>query len=123
MKIAIVGSPKYRDETKLFPIMAAFLEDQTHSNVIILTGNMMGTEKSAERFAHNRGLDCVVFRPSKPVDRSIVDLTKNVYERNKQIVDNADKVLAFWDGESPIVQHIIKYAKAREVPHMIIYPV
>ena len=120
MRIAIVGSPKYRDETKLFPIISAFLEEQTHSNVVIVTGNMEGAERNASRFAHARGLDCVVFRPVKPVNQTIQAMMKSVFVRNKHIVDNADKVLAFWDGESPETEHLINYAKAREVACMTI---
>lgn len=123
MKVAIVGSPRFKDETKLFPIMSLFLEEHSHSNVTIITGNMEGTERLAERFALSRGLDCVVFRPVRPVDNKLESIMKSVYIRNKHIVDNATKVLAFWDRESPETEHLLKYAKAREIPHMIIYPV
>ena len=100
--------------------MSQFLDEFTHSNVTILTGNMEGTERLAERFAHSRGLDCVVFRPVKPADMSLAAIMKSVYVRNKHIVDNANKILAFWDGESPETMHLLKYAKAREVPAMTI---
>lgn len=120
MKVAIVGSPKYTDETKLFPVMSAFLDDQTHSNVVILTGSLEGIERSAEKFARRRGLDCVIFRPTRPADNSTEALMKSIYSRNKQIVDNADKILIFWDESSPETRHIIRYAKAREVPSMVI---
>ena len=120
MRIAIVGSAGYKDETRLFPIMSAFIEDQAHSNITIITGSMEGVERSAGRFAHTRGYDCVVFRPTKPLDSSMTSLMKSVYVRNKHIVDNSDKVLAFWDGTSPETEHLIKYARNREVPVMII---
>lgn len=120
MRIAIVGSPKYKDETKLFPIISAFIEDQTHSNVVIVTGNMEGAERNAGKYAHARGYDCIVFRPVKPADNSLAAILKSVYIRNKHIVDNADKILAFWDGESPETKHLIDYARTREVPVMVL---
>jgi len=120
MKVAIVGSPRYKDETRLFPIMSQFIDEFTHSNVTILTGSMEGAERLAGRFANMRGLDCVIFRPVKPVDNRIESIMTSVFIRNKHIVDNATKILAFWDGESPETAHLIKYAKAKEVPCMII---
>jgi len=100
--------------------MSQFLDEFTHSSVTILTGNMEGTERLAGRFAHTRGLDCVIFRPVKPVDNSLASIMKSVYIRNKHIVDNATKILAFWDGESPETEHLITYARAKEVPVMTI---
>lgn len=120
MRVAIVGSPRYQDETRLFPVMSAFLDEHTHSNVVIVTGNMEGTERNASKFAHARGLDCIVFRPVKPASQTVQAMMKSVYIRNKHIVDNADKVLAFWDGESPETDHLINYARAREVPTMVL---
>ena len=120
MRVAIVGSPKYKDETRMFPVISAFIDDQTHGHITIVTGNMEGAERNASRFAHARGLDCVVFRPVKPVNQTIQAMMKSVFVRNKHIVDNADKVLAFWDGESPETEHLITYAKAREVACMTI---
>jgi len=96
------------------------MDEFTHSNVTILTGNMEGTERLASRFAHTRGLDCVIFRPVRPADNSMASIMKSVYIRNKHIVDNATKMLAFWDGESPETEHLINYAKAKEIPVMTI---
>lgn len=100
--------------------MSAFMDEFTHSNVTILTGSMEGAERLAGRFAHVRGLDCVVFRPVKPADNSMKAIMRSVFIRNKHIVDNATKVLAFWDGESPETEHLINYAKAKEIPCMTI---
>ena len=101
-------------------MMSIFMDEFTHSNVTILTGNMEGTERLASRFAHTRGLDCVIFRPVRPADNSMASIMKSVYIRNKHIVDNATKILAFWDGESPETEHLINYAKAKEVPVMTV---
>lgn len=120
MRVAIVGSPCYQDETKLFPVISAFLDEHTHSNVVIVTGNMEGAERCASKFAHARGLDCIIFRPVKPVNQTVQAMMKSVYIRNKHIVDNADKVLIFWDGKSPETEHLIRYAKAQEKPTMIL---
>ena len=56
----------------------------------------------------------------KPAEQTVQAMMKAVYVRNKHIVDNADKVLVFWDGESPETEHLINYAKAREVATMTI---
>jgi len=42
------------------------------------------------------------------------------YTRNKTIVDNSDKVIAFWDGKSRGTAHSIKYSIEKKIPGQII---
>jgi len=42
------------------------------------------------------------------------------YTRNKTIVDNSDKVIAFWDGKSRGTAHSIGYSIERRIPGQII---
>lgn len=120
MKVAIVGSPTFTNTGTLFPVFDSFLKEHTHSSVTFVTGSMTGVERAASEFAHMRGLDCIIIRPSKPVDGTTDALLASVYHRNKQIVDNADKLLIIWDGQSPETDHIIKYARVKEKAMMIL---
>lgn len=120
MKIAIVGSPTFKEKERLFPVIESFLKEHTHSKVTFVTGNMTGVERAAGDFAHSRGIDCVIIRPYAPANGSMEALLNSVYQRNKQIVDNVDKMLIIWDGQSPETNHIIKYARAKEKAMMIL---
>ena len=42
------------------------------------------------------------------------------YTRNKTIVDNSDKVIAFWDGKSRGTAHSIGYSIEKRIPGQII---
>ena len=42
------------------------------------------------------------------------------YTRNKTIIDNSDKVVAFWDGKSRGTANSIQYARQRGIPGQII---
>lgn len=120
MRIAIVGSPTFTNTERLFPVIDSFLTEHTHSTVTFITGSMTGVERAASEFANRRGIDCIIIRPSKPVDGTTDALMRSVYNRNKQIVDNADKMLIIWDGQSPETDHIIKYARVKEKAMMLL---
>lgn len=120
MRVAIVGSPSFTVAERLYPVIDSFLKEHTHSSVTFVTGNMAGVERAAMGFANQRGIDCIVIRPFKPADGTKDALMKSVYNRNKQIVDNSDKLLIIWDGQSPETDHIIKYARVKEKAMMIL---
>jgi len=42
--------------------------------------------------------------------------------RNKQIVDYADTVIAFWDGKSKGTESVIQYCIKTGKPYQIIFP-
>ena len=120
MRVAIVGSPSFTNAERLYPVIDSFLAEHTHSSVTFVTGNMAGVERAAIGFANQRGLDCIVIRPSKPVDGTHDAMMKSVYQRNKQIIDNSDRVLIIWDGQSLETEHMIKYARVKEKSMMIL---
>ncbi len=60
----------------------------------------------AEHYATEHDIELMVFLPDyKTYGRGAA------FVRNRLIVDNADMVLAFWDGESTGTQYTMDYAK------------
>lgn len=120
MRIAIVGSRKYNDPHMVYPVISQFLKDHTHGNVVIVSGGASGVDSIAADYGKSIGLDCIVFEPLHKVDNLTKYNPRWFYIRNKQIIQNADKVLAIWDGESPGTEHSIKYARSIGVPVMVV---
>lgn len=91
MKVAVVGSREYpnlsdvRHYTRL-------LVSRGHE---IVTGGARGVDAEAQRAAETMGAGVIVHAPDYESHGK-----RAPFERNTQIVAEADKVVAFWDGES-----------------------
>lgn len=89
MKIAIVGSRSFQDYKLLIRTM------NNYTPTAIVSGGAKGTDTLAERYAREIGVNCIVFKPNwKQYGRAAGPV------RNKQIVEAADLIIAFWDGKS-----------------------
>lgn len=132
MRLAIVGS---RDFPKLSAVrrFVLALPDDT----VVISGHARGVDQMAEHTARfERGLEVVSFQPKPRPGRewAVVrfvfegkdyheELSEEMagrwpsfaaaaYTRNRFIVDAADVVVAFWDGESKGTKHSIDLAES-----------
>lgn len=96
MKLAIIGSRglHIEDLEKYIP------EDVDE----IVSGGARGVDRDAEGYAKKMGIKLTVFLPQYSLYRGGAP-----HVRNKQIVDYADEVLAFWDGCSRGTNGVIAY--------------
>jgi len=107
MKIAIVGSRNLKNVL----IHQAIPEGADE----IVSGGAAGVDSCAAEYAKSRGIKLTEFLPEyKRYGRAAPIL------RNKQIVDYADLLLIFWDGESKGTRSVIEYAKKIEKPFKVI---
>ena len=90
MKVAIVGS-RSADAS----IMPTILKQLPSDTTEIVSGGAVGVDALAEEVAHALSLPLRVFEP----DYKTFGKTAPLW-RNRQIIDYADLVLAFWDGQS-----------------------
>ena len=97
MKIAVIGSRKVtnNDLSKYFP-----------ENDEIVSGGAKGVDTFAREYACAHGLKLTEFLPEYDKFGRGAPIV-----RNKQIVDYADKIFAFWDGSSRGTLSVIKYAE------------
>ena len=101
MKVAIIGS---RNITKIN------LEEYVPKEATeIVSGGAKGVDTLAKEYALSHGIPLREFLPEyQKYGRGAPIL------RNKQIVDYADTVLAFWDGVSRGTKSVIEYAKTKK---------
>jgi adenine/guanine phosphoribosyltransferase-like PRPP-binding protein len=106
MKVAIVGS------RNLSPNIEPYLPGETTA---IVTGGAKGVDQAAMDLADRLGLELIVFRPDyKRYGRGAPIV------RNKQIVQESDLVLAFWDGQSRGTKNAISLAQKLDKPFRIV---
>ena len=95
MKVAVIGS---RDLT--VPDLGKYLPEDTTE---LVSGGARGVDTSAREYAEAHGLKITEFLPEYEVYGRRAPL-----RRNCEIIDYADLVLAFWDGESRGTAFVIK---------------
>ncbi len=98
MKLAIIGS-RNCPEIDIEPYLK-----ELNPNVII-SGGAKVVDTYAKEYANSKGIKFVEFLPN--YGRFKQGAPK---ERNKQIVDECDCVLAFWDGKSHGTKFTLNYA-------------
>ena len=103
MKVAVIGSRN---------LTVANLEKYLPSGVTeIVSGGARGVDTSAREYARAHGLPCTEFLPEYGKYGRAAPL-----KRNLQIIEYADLVLAFWDGESRGTAYVIRKCREMNVP-------
>lgn len=106
MRIAVVGSRGYRQLEEV----RQFVFEQKRDTVII-SGGAIGVDRTATECAKHFGMPYEVYLPDWQAFKKSAGVI-----RNQTMVDTADEVVAFWDGESKGTKHTIDYAHLRRKP-------
>lgn len=98
MKLAIIGS---RNITNIN--IADYIKDIP---TLIISGGALGVDTLAAEYAINAGIELLEIKPNYKSYKRGAPI-----RRNEQIVQQCDKVLAFWDGASKGTKYTIDYAR------------
>lgn len=98
MKLAIIGSRNIQDFDLSLVVPTSTAE--------IISGGAKGVDTIARRFAEERGIKLTEFLPEYSKYGKSAPII-----RNKMIVNNADVILAIWDGSSKGTAFTIDFAK------------
>lgn len=107
MKVAVIGSRGITD----IPLADYLPPDTT----VLISGGARGVDQCAQQYADAHRLPILVFRPDYARYRKGAPLY-----RNRQIVNAADFILAFWDGHSSGTRQAIQYARAQGKPLRVV---
>ncbi len=108
MKIAIIGSRNVHVENdQLAPLLV-------HAEEIV-SGGACGVDACAAAYARKHHMKLTEFLPDYKCYGRAAPIV-----RNKQIVDYADRIIAFWDGASKGTLSVINYAKKVNKPCQVI---
>lgn len=110
MKVAIIGS-RHADAR----IDQAILRYLPASTTEVVSGGAQGVDSAAARIAQELRIPLRQFLPDYETHGRQAPLVRNL-----QIIDYAEEVLAFWDGESHGTRHAIIECIKRGKPVRII---
>lgn len=115
-KVIIAGTRMFADYTLLCSSCDKLLSQKglTH-DIIIVSGTARGADKLGERYAKERGYNVELF----PADWKKKGRAAG-YIRNADMANNADALIAFWDGTSHGTAHMIDIARKKNLPVRVI---
>jgi len=103
-KIAIIGSRSFKNRKLLDKIMQEYKD--RYNIIKIISGGAKGADTLAVQWANKNKIQTTIFYPD-------FKKRKRAYHfRNRQIVQEADIIVAFWDGKSTGTKYTINYAKS-----------
>ena len=103
MRVAVIGSRGLTVDN-----LEKYLPDDTTE---IISGGARGVDASAREYAQRHGLKLTEYLPKYSKYGRSAPL-----KRNLTIIENADLVLAFWDGLSRGTKYVIDNCKKRNIP-------
>lgn len=118
MKIAVIGSRDLTDKDWVYNVLdevRALLEPQGEHTVFLL-GGAAGVQEITLEYSKEKEhlVDYVLFKPWHLVDPRMAFVPRFFFMRNKQIVDNAHKVVVLrTETEDSEVDRAISYAEKR----------
>ena len=89
MKIAVIGSRNFND----YELVKTTLS--TLNITLLVSGGAKGADSLGERYATENNIETLIFKPDWEKHGKAAGMI-----RNTDIINNADTVIAFWDGES-----------------------
>lgn len=105
MKIAVVGSRDFNDYQRLSRELKDLEID------VILSGGASGADKLAKRYAEESRIDFEEWLPRHQVDKDTPYNPKWYHVRDEEMINEADTVVAFWNGISKGTKNVIDYAQ------------
>ena len=108
-RVIIAGTRSFNDYELLRNSCNNLLsEKQRTHTVVVISGTARGADQMGERYARERGFQLRQF----PADW-LNDEKKAGPIRNAKMADNADALIAFWDGESKGTKNMIDNARRK----------
>ena len=106
MKVAVIGARGLKVD---------HLEDYLPEGVTeIVSGGARGVDACARDYALRHGLKLTEFLPDYGRFGRGAPLMRNI-----TIIENADLILAFWDGKSKGTKFVIDYCEKRNIPVVV----
>lgn len=110
MRVAVIGSRGLQVND-----LGKYLPDEVTE---IISGGARGVDTSAREYAMEHGLKLTEYLPEYNKYGRSAPLKRNI-----TIIENADLVLAFWDGSSRGTKYVIDNCKKRNIPLKIYVPI
>jgi len=114
-RVIVAGGRDFDDYDLLEAKMDYLLQNKTES-IVVVCGEARGADSLGKRYAKEHGYKIHSF----PADWE-TNGKRAGFIRNVEMAENADALVAFWDGQSKGTKHMIDTAKTHGLEVRIIY--
>ena len=115
-KVIIAGSREFNNYNFLKNKIDKILSSKKQEfNIIIISGTAKGADSLGEKYAKENNYQIERF----PADWNKFGRSAG-YKRNKQMAENSDAAIVFWDGKSKGSKHMIEICQEQKKPFRII---
>lgn len=104
-RVIIAGGRDFNDYELLKKTMDALLVNKINYDIVVVCGKARGADTLGEQYAKSRGYKVDYY----PADWNRYGRSAG-FIRNEQMAQNADALVAFWDGESRGTKSMIEIA-------------
>lgn len=110
MRIIVCGSRTFMDYTLLQETLDRLTRKLDKAKLVILSGHTRGADTLAEHWCFVRHVSLEVYHPDHNTHGKAAP-----HVRNREMVEAADALVAFWDGESPGTASIVALARKKKL--------
>ena len=107
-QVIIAGSRDFDDKDFMYEKLDYLFQDRKPTAII--SGTARGADRMGEDYARSRGIQVLRF----PADWDRHGKRAG-YVRNAAMLEAADGLVAFWDGESKGTEHMIRIARGKGI--------
>lgn len=113
LKVGVIGSRTITNKSLIYKALDAFATRASlqKDQIVVLSGGAKGVDTLAQEWCREREVPFILFKPYFLVDNKAAYNPRHYFTRNKQIIDNSDTILAFWDGETKGTSWGISYSR------------
>lgn len=114
-RVIVAGGRDFVDYALLKKRLDAALINKVAQGIVVVSGKARGADSLGEKYARERGYDIAEF----PADWDTHGKAAG-HIRNRQMAENADALVAFWDGKSRGTKNMIETAKKLELAVIVV---
>lgn len=116
-RVIVAGSRGFGKSSLLYAALDNLLSKvKENDEIVIVSGGANGADKLGEQYAKERGYKLQVY----PADWDQYGKAAGPI-RNKQMAENADALVAFWDGKSRGTKNMIDEAAKHGLKRRIVF--
>lgn len=121
-KVGVIGSRTIIDKSAVWGPLNDLRNHATGQGdkIVVLSGGAKGVDTLAAQWAEAFDVPFILFKPYFLIDSRAPYDPRHYFTRNKQIIDNSDMVIAFWDGYTKGASWGINYARKNKKTLIIV---
>ena len=112
IKIGVIGSRSFND----YELLKRVLDEYLGKVWVVVSGGAKGADSLGEKWANENNIKTCIYKPDWDTHGKGAGMI-----RNKDIVEDSDIIIAFWNSLSRGTEHSINLAKKMDKEVRIVY--